>query len=352
MVVVYSGDSDRPAPEWTVEPSRPSHSAPSHEPFPLASDLASIDPRSGQTLQLPAFSAEHIRAEALELEEKAKNLRTDTPRVDPLDEALRGLHEEPPPRPMPRDPARSPRPPFASSPASQSARTQGARPASTHALESAPPPAVEARATDAEAPSGGGRGKLLLVTAVCLLTAAGVYAGTHRPQLASFLGNASVAEAARNATSPLTDPRSVEVRQPTVVPGVPEVEAAPSAEPMAEAPPEAAKAVEGPAEVASAEPAPPPANPHSNQVRLEITPPDAKVLVRGTVRRGSNPYTFEIPKGRRITLEIVKSGYIPRRVEIDGSKPELSISLSKRGRGREPARNKAEAAAKADDETP
>jgi len=298
-----------------------------------------MDPRSGQTLQLPAFSAEHLRAAALELEETAKNLRTDTPRVDPLDEALRGLHEEPPPRPMPRDPARSPRPPFASAPPSQSERAPGSR-ASTQTLESAPPPAVEARAPDADTPSGGARGKLLLVTAVCLLTAVGVYAGTHRPQLASLLGNADMAEAARNATSPLTDPRSVEVRQQTVVPGVPEVEPAPSAEavtpspePVAATSSEATKAAEVPAEVASAEPAPPPANPHSNQVRLEITPPDAKVLVRGTVRRGSNPYTFEIPKGRRITLEIVKSGYIPRRVEIDGSKPELSISLSKRGRG-------------------
>ncbi len=95
-----------------------------------------------------------------------------------------------------------------------------------------------------------------------------------------------------------------------------------------------ASAAETPAPVASAagsaeepsEPAPPAAKPGSRSVVIEVVPWDAKVLLAGVAQPGP-PFVVTIPQGKRIAFEVARRGFIPRRVVVDGSEPKLSVGL-------------------------
>lgn len=66
----------------------------------------------------------------------------------------------------------------------------------------------------------------------------------------------------------------------------------------------------------------------TTRVRLIVHPPDAKVGRRGYTQKGP-PYEFEVPKGKRIALEVVKKGYVTRKVVLDGSAPRVTVGLTK-----------------------
>jgi hypothetical protein len=65
----------------------------------------------------------------------------------------------------------------------------------------------------------------------------------------------------------------------------------------------------------------------STKVVLTVFPADAKVTLRGMKRRGP-PYEFDIPRGRRVAIEVSRKGYTARKVVLDGREAELTIGLS------------------------
>lgn len=98
----------------------------------------------------------------------------------------------------------------------------------------------------------------------------------------------------------------------------------------------AASAASAPAPVASAanpaplvsveEPAAVQARPTSTLVVLDVVPPDAKVAVKGVQQHGP-PFVFDIPPGKRIAVEVMRRGYVTRRAVLDGSAPRVTVGL-------------------------
>ena len=41
------------------------------------------------------------------------------------------------------------------------------------------------------------------------------------------------------------------------------------------------------------------------------------------------PYEFDVPKGKRITLEVLKKGYVTRKVTLDGSSTRVTVGLAR-----------------------
>jgi len=66
----------------------------------------------------------------------------------------------------------------------------------------------------------------------------------------------------------------------------------------------------------------------STRVRLQVFPADAKVGRRGFTQKGP-PYEFDVPKGKRIALEVVRKGYTTRKVTLDGSSSRVVVGLNK-----------------------
>jgi hypothetical protein len=66
----------------------------------------------------------------------------------------------------------------------------------------------------------------------------------------------------------------------------------------------------------------------STRVRLEVIPSDAQVGRRGFTQKGP-PYYFEVPKGKRVELEVVRKGYVTRKVTLDGRSPRVVVGLAK-----------------------
>jgi hypothetical protein len=64
-------------------------------------------------------------------------------------------------------------------------------------------------------------------------------------------------------------------------------------------------------------------------VKLEVMPADSKVFVRGLMRKGP-PFLFEIKPGARVIVEVVRPGYVARRVVLDGTKLDFSVGLLRR----------------------
>jgi hypothetical protein len=64
-------------------------------------------------------------------------------------------------------------------------------------------------------------------------------------------------------------------------------------------------------------------------VTLEVVPPDAKVFARGLMRKGP-PFVFELRPGARLVVEVVRPGYVARRVVLDGNKSELAVGLMRK----------------------
>jgi len=73
-------------------------------------------------------------------------------------------------------------------------------------------------------------------------------------------------------------------------------------------------------------------------VKLDVFPPDARVLRRGVSLPGP-PYAVQIPPGKRVAVEVTRAGFIPRRVVLDGTEPDVSIGLYRQGaKRRDPVR--------------
>lgn len=106
------------------------------------------------------------------------------------------------------------------------------------------------------------------------------------------------------------------------------VDAPPLSTAEASPPASAAEAPGSPPTAADAaeEPPAPPAKPGSRTVLIEVVPWDAKVLLAGVAQPGP-PFVVTIPQGKRIAFEVARRGFIPRRVVVDGSEPKLSVGL-------------------------
>jgi len=61
-------------------------------------------------------------------------------------------------------------------------------------------------------------------------------------------------------------------------------------------------------------------------VRLVMNPPDAKVTRNGAAVPGP-PYEFDVPYGKKISVEASHKGYATRKVTIDSSKPLFQVGL-------------------------
>ena len=63
-------------------------------------------------------------------------------------------------------------------------------------------------------------------------------------------------------------------------------------------------------------------------MRLEVIPTDAQVGRRGFTQKGP-PYYFDVPKGKRVELEVVRKGYVTRKVTLDGRSSRVVVGLAK-----------------------
>ena len=66
--------------------------------------------------------------------------------------------------------------------------------------------------------------------------------------------------------------------------------------------------------------------PDTTRVTLDVKPIDAKVHYLGRLQPGP-PFEFDIAKGQRIAVELVRFGFATRRVVIDDKKPVISVGM-------------------------
>ncbi len=119
-------------------------------------------------------------------------------------------------------------------------------------------------------------------------------------------------------------------------------EAAPVEKPLAEKPAEPLLAPVTAAEAPAAEPAArkqspsgvttKPVPPGATRVRLEVHPADSKVGRRGVTQKP--PYEFDVPKGKKLVLEVLRKGCTTRKVTLDGSSPRVVVGLARARSGR------------------
>lgn len=70
-------------------------------------------------------------------------------------------------------------------------------------------------------------------------------------------------------------------------------------------------------------------SPRKATVLVRVYPPDS--VIRG--RRGrvpGPPYTFEVPRGKRIAIEVSRPGYVTRRAVLDGTDTDFWVGLVKK----------------------
>jgi len=78
-------------------------------------------------------------------------------------------------------------------------------------------------------------------------------------------------------------------------------------------------------EIGDAGPADASASSNSVAVRVEVSPPDASLALKGKeIRR---PWIFKVPKGKRVVLELARQGYRTRRVVLDGSRRVVNVGM-------------------------
>lgn len=66
--------------------------------------------------------------------------------------------------------------------------------------------------------------------------------------------------------------------------------------------------------------------PQTVSVELRVRPEGAQIFYKGKPL-GRTPYTLELPKGERRSVEVVAAGYTTRKVTIDGTKPLISFAM-------------------------
>jgi hypothetical protein len=75
-----------------------------------------------------------------------------------------------------------------------------------------------------------------------------------------------------------------------------------------------------------------PVPPGVTRVRLEVHPADSKVGRRGVTQKP--PYEFDVPKGKKLVLEVLRKGYTTRKVTLDGSSTRVVVGLARARSGR------------------
>lgn len=330
MVVVRSGDGAN-VPDWSAEsptppvafeitaipaavdaaeaaapsireplPSEPSHS----EPFPLARDL---EPPPSARLATDPVSTGAPDEPAL-----------DSAELPPSGAPLASPEAEPVPAPaaalIPSESsAPTPATPTPAAPASDPAISSSVAPPSAHS---------PARAPERTSSRRGWARKL---AAPAFLAALGLV----------YLGTRSAPEPAKPQPEPAARATRAEA--------VPRSEAAaPDERPVAETPAADKPPEPSPAPIAAAEkpPAEPaarkqspsgvttkPVPPGATRVRLEVHPADAKVGRRGVTQKP--PYEFDVPKGKKLVLEVLRKGYTTRKVTLDGSSTRVVVGLAR-----------------------
>ena len=302
MVIVYSGDSER-VPDWSAEPARPPSEpppsegprdeSPASEPFLLAGELEEQSPASAGAARVQP--PEGVGWRDSELGSGAR------PVLSPRGDGVAGASD----RLTPLGPPWS---------------------------EPAPPLRVAAPAP------AKGNSRWHLWTAA--LSGSALLAIVYFAFSAAKPDCPLAAESARPESARL-EPKIEQVKtQPRPAPELPAVSAV-AAPPLA--PAVDAKVVTAPAPAparpatttkAAAAPAAgkthsaPDAASGSTRVRLEVIPTDAKVGRRGFTQKGP-PYNFEVPKGKRVELEVVRKGYVTRKVTLDGRSSRVVIGLAK-----------------------
>lgn len=155
---------------------------------------------------------------------------------------------------------------------------------------------------------GGGAIKVIAVLAALLVVALGALGAVWA---ASVL---RARDAARTEARPQTPPA------PEPAPVAPPTVPAPAPEP---APP-----------VIRPEAAPPgPAAPTA--LMLQTEPPGATVR-RDGADLGDTPVPLLIPRGERWTIEVIKAGFVPRTVTVEGGQSALTLHLEREGGGARP----------------
>ncbi len=293
MVVVFSGNSEQPPPPFSADDtvSRPkleTSSVDNGEPFPFADDLGGRD----------CLGAEEPNQRAAELNGG----------VAP-DDTLTGTGSstslaEPP------GPARS--------------RTPTAARGGCRTSE----PAEGGRATESQRAQRAAKPSRFPMWAVAVASVTFVGA-------LFVFGRSSGAEGTGPSVTEQASPRQVEAaapQTPSAITAVPELPSgARAVATPAPAPEQASSAADDEDTLARTPPqrqgADRTASPGTRRVVLEVAPSDAKVAWGGR-RHPGPPFEFEIPKGKRVAVEVARRGFITRRVVLDGSKPTVSVGLS------------------------
>lgn len=73
--------------------------------------------------------------------------------------------------------------------------------------------------------------------------------------------------------------------------------------------------------------------PARTRVTVRVYPPDSVVVRRGR-RMAGPPYWVDVPKGKRIAIEVARPGFVTRRAVLDGSEPSVWVGLVMKNSGR------------------
>jgi hypothetical protein len=342
MVVVRSGDGAN-VPDWSAEsptppvaseitaipataavteagapsvrdplPSEPAHS----EPFPLARDL---EPPASAALATdrvskggsndPELDSPELQSGSLPLTRKEEPASASAATVTPIPSA--------PPTPASSVNTPAPSPSVAPSPVRAPAH--------------------------APAPTSSRAGWLWRLAAPAALAAVVLaYFGTRSAPAPAGPELKPGVEAARAEAAPVENPPAEKpaAEKPAAEKPAAEKPAAenPPAEKPAEPPPAPATTTEAPrAESVARKQSPSGVTtklvpPGTTRVRLEVHPADSKVGRRGVTQKP--PYEFDVPKGKKLVLEVLRKGYTTRKVTLDGSSTRVVVGLARARSGR------------------
>jgi hypothetical protein len=320
MVVVRSGDGAN-VPDWSAESPTP----------PVASEITAIPPVSTADTA-PASVREPLPSEPAPSEPfpLARDLEPPPPSAPvAIDRASVGAWED--------QQLDSPELESGSLPLARPAESALPRVATLPPIPntaSAPPPAAPSVApaslqTPAHSPErASSRGWLWKLGAPLAIAAAALLflRSGSAPEPATPEPKAAV-ETTRSEAAPVVAPPA-ETSSETAVAKKPEdPPTAPSAAPEAKRaepaePAEPAARKSSPSGVTSK-----PVPPGATRVRLVVHPPDSKVGRRGVTQKP--PYEFDVPKGKKIVLEVLHKGYTTRKVTLDGSSKRVVVGLTR-----------------------
>jgi len=275
-------------------PSEPAQS----EPFPLARDLEAPPPSAAKatdrvsvgTWDDPALDSPELESGSLRVPEEREPPSARVASVTPIP----AVRRTPVPEPRPHEP-----------PARDAVRSV-----------SAPAPAPE-RASSRGPWWKLGAAAAAVTLGLVYLAGQGVSAPTKSEPVAARVEAVPAAETVQPKTvEPERSERAPEARAPAPAPAPPE-------EPQAAEQTARKQSPSGVSKAGSTKPVPPGAT----RVRLEVHPPDAKVGRRGVTQKP--PYEFDVPKGKKVVLEVLRKGYTTRKVTLDGSNPRVVVGLAR-----------------------